>query len=117
MERVAILGATGTIGQAIARKLSNRQTSVLLFGRDEEKLRQLSDELRQPFLKFDPQSSAGLEADLVRETESNGPFTGIVNCIGSVLLKPAHLTSDDEFRQVSRPTFSPLSARFALLQR
>ncbi len=44
MERVAILGATGTIGQAIARKLSNRQTSVLLF-EERGELRQLSDEL------------------------------------------------------------------------
>ncbi len=99
MERVAILGATGTIGQAIARKLSNRQTSVSCLEEDEEKLRQLSDELRQPFLMFDPQSSL-VSKPISFVKQNRTPFTGIVNCIGSILLKPAHLTSDDEFRQV-----------------
>jgi NAD(P)-dependent dehydrogenase (short-subunit alcohol dehydrogenase family) len=29
----------------------------------------------------------------------NGALTGVVNCVGSILLKPAHLTSEDEYRQ------------------
>ena len=33
-------------------------------------------------------------------SEELGGFHAIVNCIGSLLLKPAHATSDEDFRQV-----------------
>ena len=48
----------------------------------------------------DFKNSQPLEDTLKRASDADGEFAGIVNCIGSVVLKPAHATSDDEFRQV-----------------
>ncbi|WP_425613369.1 SDR family NAD(P)-dependent oxidoreductase [Anatilimnocola sp. NA78] len=100
MERVAILGATGTIGSALARRLVSHGRSLLLLGRNAEGLRLLGNELDQPFAAVDLQSSAPLETVLTESAATDGGFSGLVNCIGSVLLKPAHATSDAEFRQV-----------------
>ena len=99
MQRVAILGATGSVGSAIARRLSDKGESVLLLGRNAEKLSALSLELNQPFVQVDLTTSNALEEALKTSAEVSGPFSGIANCIGSVVLKPAHSTSDDEFRQ------------------
>ena len=100
MHRVAILGATGTIGSTLARRLAQHGRSVLLVGRNPEKLEELSRELSQPFALVEMHSSQPLEAALAKSVEVNGGLQGLVNCIGSVLLKPAHATSDDEFRRV-----------------
>ncbi|MBM4077706.1 MAG: SDR family oxidoreductase [Planctomycetes bacterium] len=95
-----IIGGTGTIGSALARRLVRQGKNVLLVGRNEEKLRPLSEEIGQPYLKADITNSLGLEESLRASSESNGGLNALVNCIGSILLKPAHATSDDDFRQV-----------------
>jgi len=99
MERIAIIGASGSIGSALARRLVQQSRQLLLIGRNEEKLESLSRDLSQPFKVVEMSTSAPLEETLRRDAESNGGFSGLVNCIGSVVLKPAHITSDDEFRQ------------------
>ncbi len=96
----AILGATGTIGRALARRLVRHGHEVLLVGRNEEKLRSLSEELGQPFVAVDLTSSAPLEQALREVAAARGGMHALVNCIGSILLKPADATTDDEFRQV-----------------
>ncbi|MDA0660093.1 MAG: SDR family NAD(P)-dependent oxidoreductase [Planctomycetota bacterium] len=100
MSRIAILGATGTIGSVLARRLVRQGRPVLLVGRTEEKLRSLSEEIGQPFVKVDMTSSQGLEDALLPLADGQGGFSAIVNVIGSVLLKPAHTTTDEQFRQV-----------------
>lgn len=100
MSSVAILGATGTIGSVLARRLVRQGQHVLLVGRNEEKLRSLSEELGQPFVAVDLTSSQPLEEALRAMADAQGGFHALVNCIGSILLKPAHTTTDDEFRQV-----------------
>lgn len=100
MSSIAILGATGTIGSVLARRLVRHGQHVLLVGRNEEKLRALSQELGQPFVTADLTSSLQLEEALRAMPDSQGGFHALVNCIGSILLKPAHATSDDDFRQV-----------------
>lgn len=99
MDRVAILGATGSIGGALARRLVTHGRNVLLLGRNREKLEQLANELSQPFATVDLGNSHSLEAALLHATGANDGLGAIVNCVGSVLLKPAHATTDDEFRQ------------------
>ncbi len=100
MQRIAILGATGGIGSALARRWVAQGRSALLVGRDEEKLQRLGKELNQLYSVVDFKSSQPLEVSLKRAGDADGEFTGIVNCIGTIVLKPAHATSDDEFRQV-----------------
>jgi len=100
MQAIAILGATGTIGGAVARRLVRNKVPVMLVGRNEQRLTALSEELHQPFAAIDFQSSQPLDEALRRADAELGGLHGIVNCIGSILLKPAHATSDDEFRAV-----------------
>ncbi len=100
MSAIAILGATGTIGSTLARRLVRQGLRLVLVGRNAEKLRSLSQELEQPFVTLDLRSSQPLEEALQHATEPHGGLQAIVNCVGSILLKPAHATSDDDFRQV-----------------
>ena len=99
MGRIAILGASGTIGSVLAGRLAGQGQSLLLLGRSAEKLAAVSAATGQPSQVVDLQSSQPLE-DILRAASAEGPFTAIVNCIGSVLLKPAHSTTDEEFRRV-----------------
>ncbi len=100
MSRIAILGATGTIGTSVARRLVHRGQQLLLIGRNEQKLRSLSEELQQPFLSVDLASSQSLDEGLQNIVVTHGVIGGVVNCVGSLLLKPGHATTDDEFRHV-----------------
>jgi NAD(P)-dependent dehydrogenase (short-subunit alcohol dehydrogenase family) len=91
--RIALIGAAGGIGSALARQLAATGASLLLLGRSEEKLRSLGAELGAPSEALDANSPEALEAALARF----GPIQGIVNCAGSILLKPAHLTTENEW--------------------
>ncbi len=91
-----IIGATGTTGSCLARKLVEAGREVFLVGRDPAKLQELASELGAQFATADLSSS-----DSLGEAVSGaGQVDSFVNCIGSILLKPAHLTSDAEFREV-----------------
>ena len=100
MSSIAILGASGTIGNTLARRLVQNHKRLLLVGRDQDKLKALSLELGQSYVVADCSASQSLEEALRQATEHEGGIHSLVNCIGSVLLKPAHLTTDDEFRQI-----------------
>jgi 3-oxoacyl-[acyl-carrier protein] reductase len=92
-----ICGATGTIGSGLARRLVDVGESVLLVGRNAEKLSSLGSELNQPWAVVDFARSQSL-VETLEPYAAERPLTAIVNAIGSLLLKPAHATSDDEFR-------------------
>ena len=100
MRMIAILGSTGTIGSVLARRLVRSGHQLLLVGRDEEKLRALSEELDQPSVTVDFTNSQSLEEALRKAAEAAGGINGLVNCVGSLLLKSAHTTTDEEFRTV-----------------
>ena len=100
MSMIAILGATGTIGSTLARRLVHDGRNVLLVARNADKLAPLAAELNQPALTCEAADSSVLLEALERAAEQTDGYLGIVNCIGSLLLKPAHATSDDEFRRV-----------------
>lgn len=100
MTMTAILGVTGTIGSTLARRLVKGGRRVLLVGRDGDKLARLSAELDQPFAVMDATNSQSVSDALQGVAVDNDGLDGIVNCIGSLILKPAHATSDEEFRRV-----------------
>ncbi|MBY0508204.1 MAG: SDR family oxidoreductase [Bryobacteraceae bacterium] len=90
---IAIIGAAGGIGSAVARMLKERGANLLLLGRDPGRLAELSAELGMRAEIVDAARVTDLEETL------SEPLTGIVNCAGSILLKPAHLTSEAEWQQ------------------
>jgi NAD(P)-dependent dehydrogenase (short-subunit alcohol dehydrogenase family) len=101
MHRYVVLGSTGAIGSELAKILVERGDQVLLVGRNQEKLAGLAQQLGQPYEVW-PDFSATLLEEFCRkfQAQNQSPLSGFVNCIGSVLLKPVHLTTDEEFTQV-----------------
>ena len=95
---IVVLGANGGIGSELCRQLAEGGRRVLLAGRNESALRELSQELDAPFEVVDATSIEQVEACLKKVAESSGRVEGIVNCVGSVLLKPAHLTTPAEWQ-------------------
>ncbi|MBY0376047.1 MAG: SDR family oxidoreductase [Bryobacteraceae bacterium] len=95
MESVVIIGAAGGIGSALARRLAARGARLLLLGRHAATLDPLAAELNATAQAIDATSPDQLE----QAVTAFAPLTGIVNCAGSILLKPAHLTTESEWRQ------------------
>jgi 3-oxoacyl-[acyl-carrier protein] reductase len=93
-----IFGATGGIGSALAHTLLARGHRVIASARDPQKLALLSSALGTPPLLADATSSA----EVAEAFAEAGPVDGVVNCVGSLLLKPAHITTDDEWSAVLR---------------
>jgi 3-oxoacyl-[acyl-carrier protein] reductase len=94
-----ILGAYGGIGSALARRLANNGAPLTLVGRDEAKLAALADELGAHWAVADATQSAEVEGTITAAVVRHGELAGVANCFGSLLLKPAHLTSDAELEQ------------------
>jgi len=97
-----VLGATGGIGSELCRRLAGSEAKPVLAARDEGRLKNLSDEPGAPRHALDATDGAAVDGLFSMAKEEHGPIAGAVNCVGAFLLKPAHLTSDDEFaRQIS----------------
>jgi NAD(P)-dependent dehydrogenase (short-subunit alcohol dehydrogenase family) len=92
-----VFGAYGGIGSALSRRLSSRGARLLLAGRDESRLAALAAELGAQTFSVDATNTRQVEACLKHARESFGQVNGVANCVGSLLLKPAHLISDDEW--------------------
>ena len=94
-----LLGAAGGIGSALARLLAANGCRLLLAGRTAEKLTTLSKEIDAPIYEVDATNIAAVENCLNHAGEQFGHVDGVVNCVGSVLLKPAHLTSEQDWQE------------------
>lgn len=92
--RIVILGATGGIGAALARRVAARGATPILLARDAARLEALAAEI------------PGAEAHVVDVTDTaalksaivalGSPLSGLAYCVGSILLKPAtRLTEAD----------------------
>ena len=95
---ILITGATGGIGSAIARSLGGKKARMILAGRNPEKLDALSRELGAPALAADVTQEDQVESLMTRVLSAHGRLTGIIHAVGSILLKPAHQTTLEEFR-------------------
>lgn len=96
---IILFGATGGIGSATARRLVREGRSVLLAARNQEKLDQLAQELGAPVVIVNADDSGSIEAAFASCANQFGSVSGAVNCFGSLLLKPAHLTTDADWQQ------------------
>ena len=95
-----ILGATGGVGSALCRRLSARGARLTVAARDCQRTRAFAAELGAHAVPTDATCAAHVDRCFAAALEHHGRIDGVVNCVGSVLLKPAHLTTDDEWGAV-----------------
>ena len=94
-----VLGATGGIGSATCRQLYSAGAQLLLAGPTEASLAQLSSEVEGTYRVTDATSFEQVEALFQEAAERWKRIDGVVNCVGSLLLKPAHLTTFEQWEQ------------------
>ncbi len=93
-----VLGATGGIGSALARRLVAGGARLLVAARNPEKLEALARSIDVMPHVLDATRFEEVERGIQVAVERYGQVDGVANCVGSVLLKPAHLTSEEEWR-------------------
>jgi NAD(P)-dependent dehydrogenase (short-subunit alcohol dehydrogenase family) len=96
---VVVLGGTGGIGSELTRRLTSERTRVLAVARTESALADLASETGAETLSADASSFEEVEKATGRARALWGRIDGIVNCVGSVLLRPAHMTSEQAYRE------------------
>lgn len=95
-----IIGGTGAIGSATARMLARAEHRVHLAGRDRASLDAIGGEIGAAGThEVDVRDMVAVKelVDTVADTE--GSLGAVANLAGSVLLKPAHLTTPDEWAE------------------
>jgi 3-oxoacyl-[acyl-carrier protein] reductase len=92
-----IFGATGGVGSALSRSLAAQGNSVFVVGRDPARTQQLADELDASHTTCDATNGEEVSACFAAATESLGKIDGVAHCVGSLLLKPGHLTTAQQW--------------------
>jgi NAD(P)-dependent dehydrogenase (short-subunit alcohol dehydrogenase family) len=93
-----VFGATGGMGSEVSRGLASKGHRVVLVGRSAPKLDTLSTELMGSSFEIDVTDSEAVEQVCRKVLEEHGRLDGLANCVGSLLLKPAHLTSPADWK-------------------
>lgn len=96
-ESYIVFGAYGGVGSALCHRLAKKGASLLLAGRDEVRLAGLASEIGAQTFALDATNLRQVEACVKQAVELFGQLDGVANCVGSLLLKPAHLTSEEEW--------------------
>lgn len=108
-----VFGATGAVGSSLVRRLAASGRAVVAGVRDLQKAEPLAQETGCHVVRVDAEDVASIDACVTGAIDMFGAIDGIANCIGSVLLKPAHLTSDDEW---NRTLTVNLTSSFAIVR-
>jgi NAD(P)-dependent dehydrogenase (short-subunit alcohol dehydrogenase family) len=108
-----VFGATGGIGATLSRRLASRGARLVIAGRNAEKLRRLGDELQASAFPLDATRFEEVDACVEKALQVRGRLDGVANCTGSLLLKPAHSTSEAEW---SSTVATNLTSAFAVVR-
>ncbi len=94
-----VFGGSGGVGSCVARLLTEGGARVAVLGRSEERLQAVCAELGVEGHVVNA-TDAGAVADILTKLKNSyGEIHGVVNCVGSLLLKPIHLTSPGEWAE------------------
>lgn len=96
--KVLILGGGGGIGSTVARMVVAAGGSVYLAGRNAGRLQAAATELNAPWCTVEATDPDAVDGCADAAAAALGGLDGIVNCVGSILLKPAHLTTTADWQ-------------------
>ena len=108
-----VFGAYGGIGSALSRALTRDGHRVAVSGRDPERVTSLASDLGVLPFTADATEFQQVEQVVSEAREALGGLDGVVNCVGSVVLKPAHLTRQEEWADT---VSTNLTSAFAVLR-
>ena len=97
---IVIIGAHGGIGEALARRLAERDVPLVLTARDPDDLADLAEATGAKTLELDvtdPDRVASALGDL-----GDDGIAGLAYCAGSIVLKPLKSASADDFLDAFR---------------
>jgi NAD(P)-dependent dehydrogenase (short-subunit alcohol dehydrogenase family) len=95
-----VLGANGGVGYDLTMRLCKRGLRVILVGRNTYELSRIADGADAPFIICDATDFNQMKDCFETVREKFGRIQGVANCVGSILLKPAHLTTEEEWCSV-----------------
>lgn len=95
---IFVIGAGGGVGQALCRRLAGRGVVLIGAGRDEDRLAAVSEHCAST-IKLDAKDPQAVADAVAKIVDEHGRIDGAVNLAGSLLLKPAHSTTPEEFRE------------------
>ncbi|MDX1567437.1 MAG: SDR family oxidoreductase [Longimicrobiales bacterium] len=108
-----IFGAYGGIGSSLARTLAEQGDRVVLSGRDPDELQDLATELDAPAIPADATDLEEVQEAVSGALDELQGLDGVASCVGSLLLKPAHLTRPQEWMDT---VHTNLTSAFAVVR-
>ena len=116
-----VVGGSGGIGSVVVRQLTGQGARVVATGREAGRLAALGAQTGAQTRALEARDSAAVDAVFQEVQATHGRLDGVVNCAGSILLKPAHLIADTEFAETLAlnltTAFNVLRAAARLLMR
>jgi 3-oxoacyl-[acyl-carrier protein] reductase len=97
-KKIVIIGATGGIGSVLSKSLKYKGARLFLIARNATSLESLADELDSDHVSGNIAETRFAKNTFDKAFETLGKIDGIVNLAGSMHLKPAHLTTDEEWQ-------------------
>ena len=110
---IVIFGAYGGIGSCLARRLARTGARLVLAGHDPARLEALALELNALPVSADATDFQQVTECFAKAREWGGRVDGAVNSVGSILLKPAHLTTIEEWNDT---VLKNLTSAFAVVR-
>ncbi len=97
IQSYVVLGGTSSVAKALAQRIRAAGGNLLLTSRHESSAAELAEQFHCETAIASAEDSASIDYAVQRAVERFGKIDGVVNCMGSVLLKPCHLTTDKEW--------------------
>jgi NAD(P)-dependent dehydrogenase (short-subunit alcohol dehydrogenase family) len=95
---IVVVGGAGGIGSEVVAQATARGWNCVAVGRTAEALQSVKVATGAETYVADARSDEAVDACMAHAVNRFGGVDGIVNCAGSLLLKPAHLTSESEWQ-------------------
>lgn len=99
MSHYLVVAGSSDIGIATSRRLIGQGHQVTMTAREQAKS-DLANKIGAKFFRLEASDFQATEQLFNSLRHENQPLDGVVNCAGSILLKPAHLSSEIDYQDI-----------------